>query len=96
MPMIVRFHDTPGREDLRTAHMSRHLEFIQSNTDKFIGAGPLFLPEGTGAGGMWMLDVETADAARALVQADPFYPTGLRKSIEYWEWRQVFDRTSPR
>jgi uncharacterized protein YciI len=27
---------------------------------------------------------------QALVESDPFYPTGLRKSIRILEWTQVF------
>ena len=35
---------------------------------------------------------EAADAAevRGLVESDPFWPTGLRKSIQILEWTQVY------
>ena len=36
--------------------------------------------------------VEAADAAavRALVESDPFWPTGLRESVRVLEWKRVF------
>jgi uncharacterized protein YciI len=36
--------------------------------------------------------VEAKDAAEvdALVKADPFWPTGLRKSVRILAWTQVF------
>ena len=30
------------------------------------------------------------DRPEALVEADPFWPTGLRKSIQILEWTQVY------
>lgn len=89
MPYIVLFEDQPGKEDLRTAHMAAHLDFLDAHADAFGAAGPLFGSEGP-TGGLWLVEAETRADVEALVKADPFWPTGLRKSVEIREWRQVW------
>lgn len=89
MIFVVLFEDNPGTEHLRGAHMAAHLAFLESRGKDVAGAGPLFAPDGGGAGGMWLVEAETAEAVQAMVEADPFYPTGLRKRIAIREWRRV-------
>ncbi|KIC21609.1 YciI family protein [Leisingera sp. ANG-Vp] len=89
MIYCVLFEDTPGRETLRQQHMAAHLEFLASRGQQVQGAGPL-LENGEGQGGMWIVEAGSAEDVQELVQADPFWPTGLRKSVRILEWRQVF------
>lgn len=91
MKFVVLFEDNPSAApDLRARHMAAHLDFLESHSDSVAAAGPLFKPSGEGAGGMWLVEAEDGDAVEALVRADPFWPTGLRKSHRIMEWRQVF------
>ena len=95
MTFIVLFEDDPARSDQRAAHMEAHLAFLADHKTQIMAAGPLFEPEGAGAGGMWIvdaLDVDALDkaAVRRLAEADPFWPTGLRRSIRILAWRRVF------
>jgi uncharacterized protein YciI len=46
--------------------------------------------DGTVRGGLWLVEVADRRAATALIEADPFFPTGLRQDWEIREWRQVF------
>ncbi|MEX0286725.1 MAG: YciI family protein [Paracoccaceae bacterium] len=89
MKYIVRFHDNPGMEDQRQAHMSAHLSFLQAQGPVIYGAGPLFEND-QGSGGLWLVEADSAEAVDALVRADPLFATGLRKSWDILEWRQVF------
>jgi uncharacterized protein len=41
-------------------------------------------------GGLWLVDADTPEAVAALYQEDPFWPTGLRKTIRVLAWSQVF------
>ncbi|MEL7462727.1 MAG: YciI family protein [Pseudomonadota bacterium] len=90
MIAIVKFEDEAGKEGLRAQHMQAHLAFIDANAAAFIAAGPAFAEDGTPVGGYWLLDVEDRAAARVLVEADPFWSTGLRKTVEIVEWRRVW------
>ncbi len=45
---------------------------------------------GTSAGGLWVVKAASPQAVQSLIEADPFWPTGLRKSVRVLEWTQVF------
>jgi uncharacterized protein len=46
--------------------------------------------DGQGAGGLWLVEAADAFEVDALVKEDPFWPTGLRKSVRVLTWKQVF------
>ena len=89
MLFCVIFEDNAGQDHLRRQHMSEHLSFLTALGQQVEGAGPLF-QDGCGHGGMWLVQAADAAEVRDLVRADPFWPTGLRKSVTILEWRQVF------
>ncbi len=91
MHYVVLFEDNPelGLE-VRGKHMPAHLSFLEKHAGRVRAAGPLRTPSNEPAGGLWLVEAESADAVDALVKADPFWPTGLRKSVRILEWRQVF------
>ncbi|MEL6236722.1 MAG: YciI family protein, partial [Pseudomonadota bacterium] len=100
MPFAVFFEDAPERADQRAAHMPAHLAFLQAHADVISAAGPLVAAAGLGAGphpapgtpagGLWNVTAGDAAVVRRLVEADPFWPTGLRRSVRILDWRQVF------
>ena len=53
-------------------------------------AGPLRAPTGDPAGGLWLVEADSCDVVDALVKEDPFWPTGLRRSVRIVSWSQVF------
>lgn len=89
MPYLILFEDAPNHDHVRARHMSDHLAFLTAHADVIQSAGPLF-DQDDAAGGAWVVTVASADAARALVKADPFWPTGLRKSFRILRWKHVF------
>lgn len=91
MTFVILFQDNPDADPtLRSTHMRSHLAFLEDNANVIQAAGPLGHPDGTGAGGMWIVNTPTPDAANDLVKADPFWPTGLRDSYQILVWTQVF------
>jgi uncharacterized protein YciI len=71
--------------------MADHLQFLGDNSETIEAAGPM--KDGRTqdpAGGLWIVEVGSAEQVQALVEADPFWPTGLRKSIQILEWTQVY------
>ena len=91
MPYIILFEDAENiPADLRQRHLDAHLDFLEANSDRITAAGPLHSTEGTGAGGLWLVDTETPEDAEALIRVDPFWPTGLRKSWRILRWTQVY------
>ncbi|MDW3181408.1 YciI family protein [Roseobacter sp.] len=91
MTFIILFEDDAQADpDIRKTYMPAHLDFLEAHSDAIQSAGPLSDAAGAGQGGLWVVDVPDEAAAKALVHADPFWPTGLRKSFRILAWRQVF------
>ena len=91
MLFAVLFEDDPAAPaDLRARHMAAHLDFLEREAEAVGAAGPLFERNGDGAGGLWLVEAENRSAVEALIERDPFWPTGLRKSQRILAWRQVF------
>lgn len=91
MLFVVLFEDEPRFEDMRRKHMDAHLEFLSHHADRIHAAGPLRDTEGDApAGGLWIVQADSAQPVRELIEADPFWPTGLRKSVCVLAWTQVF------
>jgi uncharacterized protein len=86
---IVLFEDN-GSGDIRRKHMGEHLAFLERNAATITAAGPLQAPDGQAAGGLWLVEAIDDAAVDALVRNDPFWPTGLRKSVRILAWAQVF------
>ena len=91
MKYVVLFEDDPEvGSDVRRTYMSEHLAFLERSAEQVESAGPLRTTEGEGAGGIWIVEAESAVDVDSLVKEDPFWPTGLRKSVQILEWNQVF------
>jgi uncharacterized protein len=91
MLYVVLFEDNPNLgTDVRRQHMPAHLSFLEKNAACIKAAGPLRAPSGDAAGGLWTVDADSAEAVDARVKEDPFWPTGLRRSVRILSWAQVF------
>ena len=87
----VLFEDNEAAADQRAQHMQDHLSFLQQNQPAIEAAGPLIDgSSGSPAGGLWLVTASASADVQALVEADPFWPTGLRKSVRILEWKQVY------
>ena len=91
MLYAVLFQDNDEKAEMRTRHMAEHLAFLECNSGQIRAAGPLTdTQDSTPAGGLWLVEVPDAQDVRGLIEADPFWPTGLRKSVRVLSWAQVF------
>src|SRR5262249_58589324 len=79
LDLVYRWGRTLGP----SASLDRHAAWIKA-------AGQLFPLRGVSAGGLWVVEADSPDVVDALVQADPFWPTGLRHSVRILSWSQVF------
>lgn len=91
MIYIVLFEDDPARADRRQRHMPDHLAFLERNADRIRAAGPLRdTATDEPAGGLWLVEAASPATVSTLYREDPFWPTGLRRSVRVLEWSQVF------
>ncbi|APA89682.1 hypothetical protein BJG93_29840 (plasmid) [Paraburkholderia sprentiae WSM5005] len=91
MLFAVLFEDNDDcADDVRSRYMPAHLEFLTRHVSMIRSAGPLRNQEGLAAGGLWLVEADAPDAVDRLVRDDPFWPTGLRRSVRVLTWKQVF------
>lgn len=91
MKFIVLFEDNPSTGvDIRKLKMPDHLQFLSDHSEHINAAGPLSNTDGSGAGGIWIVEAASESVVTDLVERDPFWPTGLRKSVRILSWTQVF------
>jgi len=91
MKYAVLFEDNDEFAHMRPKFMVDHLQFLSDNSDRIEIAGPLKDGQsGEPAGGLWLVDADSPGQVQALVESDPFWPTGLRQSIRILEWTQVY------
>ena len=90
MIFAVLFEDNDEFGHVRPKLMPNHLDFLERNAVAIQAAGPLKDADGIPAGGLWLVSADGREAVQALVEEDPFWPTGLRKSVRILEWVQVF------
>ena len=96
MIFAIVFEDNDDKAEMRGRHMSSHLAFLEAHADAVRAAGPLTdAASGAAAGGMWLVDAAGPAEVQALIEADPFWSTGLRRSVRILEWRQVFAEGLP-
>ena len=91
MLYAVLFEDNPNADsDIRRRQMAAHLSFLERNATRIKAAGPLRALSSDPAGGLWLVEADSAEVVEALVKEDPFWPTGLRGSIRILCWSRVF------
>jgi len=85
------YSDQPERLPERAERMEAHLAFLAGHGDQVVAAGALRpTADGTPAGGIWILNVESTAAAEALYRADPFWLAGLRKAVRVSHWAKAY------
>jgi len=91
MKYAVLFEDNDEFAHMRPKFMADHLQFLGDNSDRIDAAGPMKDgASGEPAGGLWIVEADDSQQVQALVEADPFWPTGLRQSIRILEWTRVY------
>jgi len=73
------------------AHRPAHREYLSIllNQGKLVAAGP-FTDD---SGGLFIYEVDSAEAASALVAGDPFSMNGVYQKFEIKPWKLVFSNT---
>ncbi|MEY4696547.1 MAG: hypothetical protein RIT14_975 [Pseudomonadota bacterium] len=80
--------DKPGHLQTRLDNRAAHLAHIESSGIVEM-AGPFLTPEGTMAGSLVVLTVETLAQAQDWAANDPYAKAGLFQSVDIREWRKV-------
>ena len=91
MPYFIETFDKPDHQPVRQANRPAHLEFLAENSKLLLACGAKLNDDGSdGGGGIYIVDVDTREAAQALIEADPFFKAGLFADIRIVRWRKAY------
>jgi uncharacterized protein YciI len=79
---VVTCLDHPGALEKRQANRPEHLAHLTGRPEVVKLAGPLLDAAGDPCGSLLILQADSAAAARAFAEADPFNAKGVFASIE--------------
>lgn len=79
---LVLCYDGEGSAAIRERELDGHLEYVEKHIDQYLVAGPLREPgEPPLVGSFFLVAADSADAARAIVSADPYVKSGMFREI---------------
>lgn len=90
MHVLFIGRDKPGALSVRLENRPTHLAYLADNAATIKVAGP-YLDEATGEprGSMLILETESLEAAKAVLDKDPYAVAGLFAEVEIRPWRWV-------
>lgn len=85
--------DKPGALQVRLDTRPEHLAYLNrlNEEGKLAFAGPFLGEDGKPNGSLVVVKAETAEAARALADSDPYAKAGLFAGVEIKPWNWVFN-----
>ena len=92
MQFVIYCTDKPASLELRMATRAAHLEYIDKTPVKIVLAGPLLGTDGGMRGSLFVIDVDSIDAAQGFSAADPYRKAGLFEHVEIHGFRTVVPR----
>ncbi|GAA5232998.1 YciI family protein [Verticiella sediminum] len=91
MPYLIETFDKPGTLALRQATRTAHLAYLDAHEHLLLACGAKLQDDGSDlGGGVYILDVDTRQAADAFLRADPFYAAGLFERYQIVRWRKAY------
>jgi len=91
MPYIIETFDKPGHQDVRQRHRAEHLAFLETNKQLLLACGAKLHDDGKDAGGgLYVVDLDTREAAQQFIDADPFSKAGLFERVSITRWRKAY------
>ena len=77
-------YDNPGSDVARTEHRDGHLAHFRAHAAQIAVAGPL---SGEISGSLVIYNAQTAEEARAFIEADPFHSARVWSRIEVMQFK---------
>ena len=77
MQYVIFLEDVADGADLRQQYLNQHLEFVETNLDRILVAGPRKNADGGMIGSLYIVSADGAEDARRFLERDPYYAAGL-------------------
>jgi len=80
-------HDEKVNRPIRAEHAQAHFDYLARHNTEILIAGGLRPGDGEWyCGGLWVMEVPSRARAIELVEGDPYYQLGMRKSYKLFVW----------
>jgi hypothetical protein len=96
MHYVVFCADSENGESLRKEHLEAHLAHIKTVADKLMVAGPCPPEDGERGASMLVVEAENVEEARSLIEADPYFQSGIWDSVMVRAFRAVAGEWVPK
>lgn len=91
MPYIIETFDKPGHQEVRQQHRAAHLKYLDANKQLLLACGAKLQDDGKDAGGgLYIVALETREAAQQFIDADPFSKADLFERVTITRWRKAY------
>lgn len=91
MPYIIETFDKPGHQAVRQQQRAAHLEYLDANKGLLLACGAKLQDDGADAGGgLYLVDLDTREAAQQFIDADPFSQADLFERVTITRWRKAY------
>ena len=91
MPYIIETFDKPNHQAVRQQHRPAHLDFLAQNAQLLLACGAKLHDDGSDmGGGLYVVNLDTREAAQAFIAADPFYQADLFAEVRITRWRKAY------
>ena len=90
MLFAIVCEDKPAALELRLATRPTHLEYLDSQGEALVQAGPVLDAEGKPCGSVLIVEAADQAAAEAFAAADPYAQAGLFAKVSIRPFRQVY------
>lgn len=91
MNFVLYCVDKADHSHVRAENRLAHIDYLKSNLDCIVLAGPTTSEDGTGmTGSVVIIDVVDRDAAEAFAAGDPYAKAGLFESVTIKPFKKVF------
>lgn len=92
MLYVVALQDIPDNADIRTSLLDAHMAHIGQYLDRIRLGGPLLHDaEDRVAGGILILEAESADEVMEIVRADPYFEAGLWEDVRIHAFKAIIN-----
>lgn len=90
MLFAILLNDLPDKADIRSRYLAEHIAWLEQHKDIILIGGSLRQePTETPQGGLWIAEAESRQQIDTLLQTDPFYRHGLRRSYQIFHWSKA-------
>ena len=91
MPYFIETFDKPDHQALRQQLRPAHLAFLQAHAAELLACGAKLHDDGTDAGGgLYVVDLDSREAAQQFIDADPFSKADLFERVTITRWRKAY------